>query len=175
MTPVLDHLPGHSTSHSGPVSEVEAIQSPALGAYLLWRMGASFQSNSPDAPRIDLHFLVLPLLLHAGTLTVISSTNPASGLSKLVHKMLDTESELIAVNARAVALRELTLASLSLGVATGLLAIDHEAARVYSLDTNRKPGVTEGVKQMERGAERIGAWFAQLPKEQVFSMLRVAY
>lgn len=167
--------PGHLGRPTGSVSEVEAIQSPALGAYLLWRVGASFQANSPDAPRIDLQFLVLPLLLHVGTLKVISSTNPASGLSKFVHKMLDHESELIAVNARAVALRELTLASLSLGVATGVLGIDHEVARVYSLDANRKPAVAEGVKQMERGAERVGLWFAQLPKEQVFSMLRVAY
>lgn len=172
---MLGDVPGHLRSQTGPVSEVEAIQSPALGAYLLWRMGASFQSHSPDAPRIDMHFLVLPLVLHARTLTVISSTNPVSGLSKVVHKMLDTESELIAVNARALALRELTLASLSLGVATGLLAVDHEAALVYSLDTNRKPVVAEGVKQMERGAERLGLWFAQLPQEQVFSMLRVAY
>lgn len=171
---MLDDDPGYLERPSGSVSEVEAIQSPALGAYLLWRMGASFQANSPDAPSIDLHFLVLPLLLHAGTLTVISSTNPASGLSKFVHKMLNNESELIAVNARTVVLRDLTLASISLGVSTGVLGIEHEAARVYSLDTNRKPAVAEGVRKMERSAERIGLWFAQLPKEQVFSMLRVA-
>lgn len=172
---MLDDSSGYLARPAGPVPEVEAIQSPALGAYLLWRMGASFQTNSPNAPRMDLHFLVLPLLLHAGTLAVISSTNPASGLSKFVHKMLDSESELLAVNARAIALRELTLASLSLGMATGLLGIDYEAARVFSLDTNRKPAVAEGVKQMERGAERLGLWFAELPKEQVLSMLRVAY
>lgn len=172
---MLDYDTDYFARPVSPVSEVKAIQNPALGAYLLWRMGASFQANCADAPRIDMHFLVLPLLLHAGTLKVVSSTNSASGLSKFVHKMLDSESDLIAVNARAVALRELTLASLSLGVATGVLGIDHSAARVYSLDTNRKPAIAEGVKHMERGAERIGLWFAQLPKEQVFSMLRVAY
>lgn len=167
--------PSHLVRPTGSVSEVEAIQNPALGAYLLWRMGASFQTESANVPRIDLHFLVLPLLLHAGTLAVISTTNPMSGLSKFVHKMLDSESELIAVNVRARALRELTLASLSLGITGGLLRIDHEAARVYSLDTKAKPAVAEGVKQMGRSAERLGLWFSQLPKEQVFSMLRVTY
>lgn len=171
--PMLNEDPDYLGRPNGSVSEVEAIQSPALGAYLLWRMGASFQANSPNAPQMDLQFLVLPLLLHVETLTVICSTNTASGLSKFVHKMLENESELIAVNARAVALRELTLASLSLGVATGVLGIDYEAARVYSLDTIRKPAVSERVRRMERSAERVGLWFAQLPKEQVFSMLRV--
>jgi len=175
MTPVSNDDPGQTAGPTGIVSEVEAIQSPALGAYLLWRMGAAFQATSPAAPGMDMHFLVLPLLFHGRTLAVISSTNSASGLSKFVHKMLDTESELIAMNARAVALREMTLASLSLGVDAGLLGIDYETARIYSLDTNRKPPVAEGVKKMERGAERLGLWFAQLPKEQVFSMLRVAY
>lgn len=172
--PILNASPDQSASSIGSVSEVEAIQNPALGAYLLWRMGASFQAYGSDPPRIDLHFLVLPLLLHVKTLEVISSTNPSSGLSKFVHKMLNNEGELISVNARAVELRELTLGSLSLGVTTGLLGIEHNAGRVYSLDTVRKPAVAEGVKSMERGAERLGTWFAELPKEQVFSMLRVA-
>lgn len=171
---MLDETPD-SPPRNDPVSEVQAIQSPALGAYLLWRMGASFQANRPEGPRMDQQFLVLPLVLHSGTLAVISSTNPTSGLSKFVHKMLSNEGELIAVNSRAVALRDLTLASLSLGVASGLLTIHHNSARVYSLDTNRKPAVGEGVKQMGRAAERLGLWFAHLPKEQVFSMLRVAY
>lgn len=175
MTPMVDGRTGQAPGRNHWVSEVEAIQSPALGAFLLWRMGAAFQTDSTTAPRMELHFLVLPLLFHAGTLTVIASTKPSSGLSKFVHKMLHSESELIAINARASALRDLTLASLSLGVATGLLAIEHETALVYSLDTNRKPSVAEAIKNMERGAERLGLWFARLPKEQVFSMMRVSY
>ncbi len=175
MTPQIDERTGPTPDGKPSVSEVEAIQSPAVGAFLLWRMGAAFQANSTAAPRMELHFLVLPLLLHTGTLAVVASTNTASGLSKFVHKMLDSESELIAINARASALRALTLASLSLGVATGLLAIEHETAFVYSLDTNSKPSVAEALKKVERSAERLGEWFAQLPKEQVFSMLRVAY
>lgn len=165
---------GHSGRLNVSVSEVEAIQSPALGAYLLWRMGTSFQANSVGAPRMDLQFLVLPLLLHSGTLAVISSTNSASGLPKFVHKMMGRESELIALNARVVDLRELTISSLSLGVTAGMLGVDYETARVYSLENGRKPMVSHGVKQMERSAERIGFWFSQLPREQVFSMLRVA-
>jgi hypothetical protein len=106
---------------------------------------------------------------------VIASTNRASGLSKFVHKMLENEGELLSVNGRALALRELSLASLSIGVSTGLLRIDHDVARVYSLETSGKPMVAEGVKQMERCAERLGLWFSQLPEERIFSMLRMAY
>lgn len=158
-----------------PVSEVEAIQSPALGAYLLWRAGASYQAASPRAPRLDLHFLILPLLLYAPTLSAITSTNPTSGLAKFVHKMLSTESELIALNSRALELRELTLRSLSLGVSGGLMAVNHDSAEVYSLDVDKKPAVPDAVRLLERGAERLGQWFASLPDAQVFSMLRVAY
>lgn len=167
--------PANAIQPDWPLSEVEAIQNPALGAHLLWRMGISFQASSSDAPQIDLHFLVLPLLLHAGTLTVLASTNPTSGLSKFAHKMLDNESELITLNARAVELRELTLASLSLGVSANLLLVDHDTARIYSLQTRKRPKALEGIKKMERGAERLGLWFAQLPREQVFSTLRINY
>jgi hypothetical protein len=173
MTPTHEGAPELSFSQFAPMPEVEAIQSPALGAFLLWRMGASYQAAGPTSPRLDLHFLVLPLVLHGGTREVITSTNSASGLSKFVYKMLDTESELIALNARVHALKDLTLASVSLGVSTGLLWLDHETGLVCSLDTNKKPIVLEGIKNLERGAERLGHWFGQLPRTQVFSMLRV--
>jgi len=154
--------------------EVDIVQNPALGAYLLWRMGDSHQRTSQVSPRMELHFVALPILLHRPTLDYVSSTQGASGLAQFVAKMRSQEDELLAIHSRALKLRELTLQSLAIGIASGILSIGYENGTVRSLEVAKLPQLPERLKPMQKAADKIGDWFAKHPLPQTLGMLRVS-
>jgi hypothetical protein len=157
----------------GSLSEVELVQNPALGALLLWTVASKHEEEGAVGPRLDLCFLVLPLLFHTQTQEAIKSTQPASGLSKFVLKMRDETDLLLAIHQRALEQRELSLASLAAGITARMLVIDTTRGQVLAVKTETKPPVPERLRPMVQSAERLGAWFARLPPGQVMSMLRV--
>jgi hypothetical protein len=90
---------------SRALTELEIVQNPALGAYVLWRFGVGFQSEDGRPAALPLAFLVLPLLLHQPTLKMIKSTQKASGLALFAAKLGQERENLLAVHERALALR----------------------------------------------------------------------
>lgn len=159
----------------GYQSEVDIIHNPALGAYLLWRVGAEYEETQGESIPFLLCFLVLPLLLHRPTLEVINSTNKPSGLTLFASKLGEGSESLLAIHSRALVLRDLTLKSMTMGVRSRMLIVNYGAATVYSLDLDSPPTIPERIKPMTRGAERIGAWFSKLPIGQIASLLRVNF
>ena len=154
-------------------SAVALVQNPAFGALLLWTFGNAYQKEKiTDIPVLPLHFLVLPLVLHAGCLGHISSTMPSSGLGQLARKLADQREELFAVHQRAISMRGLTLEAVGSGVAAGILTLDYRGGRLRSNDA-RPPKEPERLKRHVRGAEKLGKWFARLEPNQVFGLLRV--
>lgn len=113
-----------------PLSEIEIIQNPALGAYTLWRFGLGFQSEDGRPAVFPLAFLVLPVVLHRSTLGIISSTQRASGLALFAAKLGQERENLLAVHERALALRLLTLQSISVGINERLLTLDYMRATI---------------------------------------------
>lgn len=157
----------------GETSPVALVQNPALGAYLLWKFGRAYQAEKVgDLPPIILFFLILPLVLHGPTVREIRSTYQSSGLSKLVSKLAEHRERLFAVHDRALAMRELTLQSIAVGVTTSLLHIDYVTAHVRSNEATT-PVSPEKLKHHANAAEKLGRWFARLPPGQVFSLLEV--
>ena len=163
------------SGRGAPFGEAELVQNPALGAFLLWRMGACFQQEGSISPRMEHAFLVLPLLLHRPTLNVITKTQTPSGLAHFVSKMHEREEELLAIHSRALQLRELTLQSLTIGMASGILAIDYSEGLVCALDVGKSPELPERLKPMQKAAAKLGIWFARLSLSQTLTMLRVAH
>jgi hypothetical protein len=154
-------------------SEVNSVQNPALGAYLLWRMGAAFQQGSSASPRMELHFLVLPILFHRATLEVLTKTLVPSGLSQFVSKLRDREDYVLDIHERALKLRQLSLDSLTIGAASGLFSIEYETALVRSLDVVRPAELPDRLRPMKKAAEKLGIWFSNNSLAQTLSMLRV--
>lgn len=149
------------------------MQNPAFGALLLWRFGRGFQNEKiGELPAIQLHFLVLPLVLHRPTMEMIRSTNQSSGLARLVAKLSDERERLFAVHERALALRELTLDSLAAGSAAKLLSVDYETAQIRANEF-KVPATPERLKHHLSSAEKLGRWSARLPPNLVFSLLKV--
>lgn len=155
------------------LSPVELVQNPALGATILWKFGRGFQEQSVgELPTFELFFLVLPLTLHLRTLEEVRSTQVGSGLGKLVEKLSDDRENLVAVHARVLAMRPLTLESISTAVATKLLTVDHATAKVQAYDV-APPKLPERLKAFLPAADKLGRWFARVPPPQTFSLLQV--
>lgn len=164
---------------SRPVlSELEIVQNPALGAYVLWLFGLGFQAEDDRSPVLPLHFLVLPLLLHRPTLDMVRSTQKGSGLSLFAAKLGEQQQNLLAVHERALTLRSLTLRSLAFAVNTQLVTVSYDDATVRSnsLDARfRKPVVPERIRGFSAAAEKLGYWFCKTGIAQVSSTLRVDF
>ncbi|WP_117195262.1 three component ABC system middle component [Rhizobium terrae] len=155
------------------LSPVAQVQNPAFGATLIWRFARGYELEKPGSkPTLQLLFLVLPLILHRITMEKLRSTNQSSGLAKFVEKLGAERELLFSIHERALALRGLTLESISAAVVTKLLAVDYEAAAAHANDvTMRNP--PERLKHHMASAEKLGRWCARLPAGNVFSLLKV--
>lgn len=165
-------------SFGSGLSEIEIIQNPALGSYLLWCYGTGYQEGRDLPSSALLGFLVLPLILHKTTSKLVSSTRKGSGLSLFAAKFSEAREDLLAVQARAAALRPLTLQSLAVGTSARLLTIDYAAAtiRANRLDEGASaPNLPERLRPLAAAAEKVGHWFAAAGAHQVAATLRVDF
>ena len=161
-----------------PLTEMEIVQNPALGAFVLWRFGLGYQSEDGRPAILPLAFLVLPLVLHRPTLEVINSTRKASGLVLFAAKLGEQRELLFAVHERALALRHLTLQSISMGLAGRLLTLDYDTAtlRANTLEPDApKPKLPERIRSLSGAADKIGYWFSKVTLHQLASALAVAF
>jgi hypothetical protein len=157
------------------INEIEAVQNAAIGAALVWRQGLGYQAEASSRPiPLPLTFLVLPICLHKQTLEFVSSTNKSSGLTLFAAKIGRDREGLFAIHSRALLLRNLTLASLSVGAKSGLLSVDYATAAVRA-NTQKPPFVPERIKVHLNAAEKLGTWFGRMPMEQVAAVLKVEF
>lgn len=152
---------------------VTLVQNPALGSMLLWKFCSGFQAEKPgDVALLPALFCVLPIVFHGPTLRALASTQLPSGLSKFAVKLSEHREALISIHDRSLAMRDLTLSSVAMGVATRYLRLDFPTARISATE-QRLPRVPERLKTHYAGAEKLGKWFARLPLAQAFSTLRI--
>ena len=155
------------------LTEIEKVQNPALGAWLMWEYGRRFQATTESASsHFLLFFLVLPICLHRPTLDAVNGTQESSGLGKFCERIGAKREELLAVHERAYKLRGLSLSSISLGIDAGLLNLDYEKGTLRSLD-QKAPKMPERIKPHGKGAVKLGAWFAAVDAVSVFKSLKV--
>lgn len=163
---------------SARLSEAAIVQNEALGAYALWRFGLGFQERDGQAVTLPLAFLLLPLVLHAPTLAVVLGTQKASGLHLFAGKIGEQREDLLAVHDRALAFRQLTLASLMVAEQSGLVRIDPSIATVRAFSPHHElqaPALPERIRRIAPACEKIGYWFAGLLDQQVAHTLKVGF
>jgi hypothetical protein len=160
------------------LSELEVVQNPALGAYSIWQFGLGFQSESGHPAKLPVLFLVLPLLLHQPTLTVISSTQKRSGLTLFAAKLGEDRENLLAIHSRALKLRMLTLRSIGFAVNAGLATVQYADASFRSntpASKGKKLVLPERIRGFASSADKLGCWFARTNVSQISSTLRVNF
>lgn len=160
------------------LSELEIIQNPALGAYLLWRFGIGYQSSDGRQAPFHLFFLVLPLVLHRHTLSKISSTQRASGLALFAAKLAEERENLMAIHNRTLLLRRLSLQSLAMGTEHRLLSISAGTATVRANTADeqfRVPLLPDRITPLARAPEKLGYWCSQFSLHQIATTLMVDF
>jgi hypothetical protein len=163
---------------TGPdrLSELQIVQNPSLGGYLIWQYGLGFQAEEGQRSNFLLAFVVLPLLLHRPSLELVSSTRKSSGLPLFAAKLSEEYENLLAVHSRALALRQLSLQSMALAVNRALITIDYNSGLFRSNTSAKKPPVLpERIRSMAPAAQKVGSWFSRMSAHQIASTLRVQF
>jgi hypothetical protein len=161
--------------------EVKAVQNPALGATVLWRSVVGYEQGNGrgESTPLPILFLLLPILLHEETARMVASTNRASGLRKFAEKFFGTQAKadlVFAIHTRALAMRGLTLDSLRISIAGGLLSVDSASASAFALSkTPAAAGIAESVRDLLRSAEKLGYWLGELTLHEIGIILRVSF
>ncbi|HEY3453758.1 MAG TPA: three component ABC system middle component [Bryobacteraceae bacterium] len=162
--------------------EVRAIQNPALGSVLIWRAASSYQTNHQTGSfmPLPLCFLVLPIVFHEETSALVTGTRTTSGLRKMTEKFRSAEESktdlLLAVGARAVAMRALTWESIRLGLASNVISLDTKRGSLMSLsDTPLVSGVPHSIRPLLGNAGKLGAWFSGLSLYEISLQMQVTF
>jgi hypothetical protein len=144
------------------LSEVQAIQNPALGAALIWRFSSGYcpADAAQEGVPFSLVFVVLPLILNEGIRTQISGTK--AGLYKLEEKYKDRYDLLYSIQSRVLAMRELSRRSLQIGIASGLLTLVAEDGAVWPSRLALPNDSDQSLSDLFRAAEKLGTWARQV-------------
>lgn len=161
------------------LTELDLVQNPAIGAYLIWNFTLGYQEDGAEAAPFLLSFLILPLLLHKQTFEAVASTRKASGLTLFAAKFDREREALVELHSRARLLRPLSLQSIGVASTTRLVRIDHESGLLhgYPLDLLEasKPSIPERLKGFSSAADKVGYWFSKLGLPQIASTLRIDF
>lgn len=159
------------------LSEVQAIQNPALGATLLWRFACGYapKHDPGDGVPFPLSFVVLPVVLHERTRAIVTSTRPASGVRKFEEKFDGMGDILFALNERAIDLRMLSLRSVRHALSAGLLTLVPESAALWPRSYTKTPTDAKPVSRLISAAYKLGEWCRPLSIYEISGILRVEF
>lgn len=159
------------------LNEVQLIQNPALGAYLMheFALGFSPPDKEPIGIPMPLLFLVLPLVMHEATCATILSTQSSSGMRLFQHKFhaQKEKDRLLGFHQRAVDTRPLSLRSLRIALSWGLLALATETGHIWAVKSKGFKSPSSGVANLAKAANRLGNWCGGMPLHEITSLLRV--
>lgn len=157
------------------LNEVRLIQNQALGAYLLHEFVAGYSPSKqePKGIPLPLLFLVLPLVLHEPTAREIRSTQSRSGLRLFEHKFEKAKDQLLGFQARALAMRALTLNSMRIAFACNLFILNRENANVWLAREKQHKPASDNVADLGKAAKRLGTWFASVSVSEISGILRI--
>lgn len=166
------------TSAAG-LSELDIVQNPAFGAFLMWHFALGYQEDGAEAAAIALAFLVLPMLLHRRTFDEVASTRKASGLPLFAAKFDKDREALMELHGRTLQLRPLSLQSIGVAATARLVRIDYGTATIHAFPQDlldvKKPVVPERLKGFAAASGKVGYWFSRLGIAQIASTLRIDF
>lgn len=148
-----------------PVSpEVEAAHNPAFGAIILFEFSKAFYDvvHQTAGPSLPMTLLVSPICLHLRSARELYRMQQRSGLDRAVDKFPELPTGL---QERVERMFDLTMASLSVAVASGLLARDPAspwplfppARRTLPAELDSR---SDDSKLVLGAAKRLGWWMA---------------
>ena len=155
--------------------EHDIIQNIGIGALSLHKFTTSYFAAKKDlaGPSLALSMPVLPLLFHQETLETIFKRSFEGGFFNAVNGYREIPAGL---QQRMESMSEQTFKSLNLAYQSKILTYNKELNEILPIET--KIDTTQyntEIKNIIRGADRIGFWFATLPFEQICIMLKITF
>lgn len=161
------------------LSELDIVQNPALGGFLIWHFSLGYQEDGADAVSVALAFLLLPMILHRRTFAEIASTRKASGLPLFAAKFEKDREALMELHGRALQLRPLSLQSIAVATTARLVRLDYASATIHGVQNDligaKKPRLPERLKGFPEASAKLGSWMSKLGIAQIASTLRVDF
>lgn len=159
--------------------EQTIVHNPALGATALWSFSREYFDTQEQTvgPTLPETVLVLPIVFHHRSARAVHRMKKASGFAKA---MLDEPQLPVGLQRRLEGFSEVSLASLNLATASGLLDLDPDqpwprfVPGTKTLPTGLQP-LSEDTKQVLNAAKRLGWWLAQEDLRFVCSLLKVRF
>jgi hypothetical protein len=162
--------------------ELDAIQNPALGAMLIWRFVAGFDTGSTTGAGAPLPyaFLPLPMLMHEETAALLLETRTRSGIRKFTEKFMSSKEAksdlLLVLNNRMAQMRPLSLRSIHIALGSSHVGVDLQHALLFPLSrTAPRTGIPEDVRPLLSAAERLGVWLSGLTLYETSLLLKVVF
>jgi hypothetical protein len=161
------------------VEEVRLWNTPAVGAYLLYRFTQGYVSahHEGDAPVALHHFIAIAILTNDQLKAPIS--NLRDNLQSYVRSFEDSKNSdlLLSIQERIKEKLGYTWSSIDLAVANGLLFWDFDEAKLYVRPLEKSPGYGHSPKAQLRKdgdkAEILGQWFAEHDVNTISSYLKI--
>ena len=163
------------------VEEVKIWNTPAVGAFLLWKFTCGYVNNHPagDSPVGLLHFVASGILSNKELLDAIS--NRRENLASFVRWFEEQEKVdvLMEIQARIKTKLKYTLESLDVAMMSGLLVWEPQTAKIYPLLNVKTPkrgfGLNALYKSYGTKAEALGKWFAQHDLRTIATYLKIVF
>ncbi|MBG6233788.1 hypothetical protein IWX76_000343 [Pedobacter sp. CAN_A7] len=149
------------------VEEVKLFNTPALGAYLLWKFTEGYTNGhkSGDAP-IALHHFIASAILTSENLKVPIS-NKRENLQSYIRSFEDNKTSdlLLGIHERIKEKMHYTWSSIDIAVANGLLFWDVNTGKLYYKKQENQPkhgnAPKPSIKRDGEKAEILGKWFSE--------------
>ena len=153
------------------LNEFDIIQNEALGTIAIWRFTLQYSMIKKKGPLLPYCFSILPLLYNRKTLNNIFNRNLGVGFFKALS---DEHSMFIGLNDRIESFRELTIKSILIGSATGLLLYDENTTEIIPIRKTLPFQLKHyELSKIDKGAKRLGQWYADIGEQQIYKLLRI--
>ncbi|MCI8655293.1 MAG: hypothetical protein HFJ48_05435 [Clostridia bacterium] len=154
--------------------EIDLIQNPAIGSIIIWKFLFGYGTKL-DSENFEILFIVLPIIFNQEMRSYINSTREASGLTKVVEKMMtDKKIDIVyQISKNAEQMKELTLESIQIGLTTDLFLIDEK----MNIETQniKIPKLSKKTEDILKISEKIGVWFSKLNVLEIEKILKVRF
>lgn len=156
------------------LDEIYLMQNPALGAALIWRFAEGYAPKGyGQLPCLPLLFIVLPILYQEQLRNAAIATKPSSGLRVFAGKFKSEQEILFGIQGRMLRLRDVSLASISIAIQSGLISLNTSTTDVESLRPKAPVDMDEKITAMMKAAQKLGQWCKTLTIQEVQAILRI--
>ncbi|GIP30861.1 MULTISPECIES: three component ABC system middle component [Paenibacillaceae] len=159
--------------------EIQNVQNPAFGAFIIWNFVRGYYSNNSKLVPFPLLFIVLPIIFREDFSDLLASTNRPSGLRYFANKFLSTKvlkNDLVSnIHANALNMKELSLQSIRIGLYSSLISLDYEEALVFPFTTTERKQEPKSIIKLGKASEKLGYWCSQLTLHEISQILKVRF